>query len=243
MNRTRLARNLLWLAALSCLLAGPARAQEGCLECHGLAGLALPGRPLWLGAPGHASDVHGRLPCTDCHKGVEGYPHASPQVRCDLPCHVAGANHEALVRAEAGSVHARPGLPSCGGCHDAGRAPRGAAAAALCRSCHAGLEPPRRFFGDSPGAFGFFAHRRVPAGRRAPGCPDCHGTHGVGPAEKARATCAAAGCHPGTGPEFARLFDHRPAVPGRPWGGAGPAALGLGGLVAAVLLLHATRRP
>lgn len=233
---------LAFLSGSGALHVAGARAAEPCLECHGLPGLAAQGHPLWLDGHRGASSAHGLLACTDCHKGVDGYPHRAPQVRCDLPCHAPGESHEAVVRAEKGSVHARPGQPTCGGCHSAGAAPRGGAVESLCRSCHADLEPPGRLFGDSPGAFGYWAHRRVPAGSRAPTCPDCHGTHGVGSAAKARAACGASGCHPGVGEEFGRLFDHRPGAPARPWGGAGPAALGLGAVVAAVLLLHATRR-
>jgi len=219
-----------------------AQTSEECAECHALQGLGLPGKPLWLGPKDHAAGVHGRLTCSDCHKGVEGYPHAAPQVRCDLPCHVPGMSHEAVAKAESGSVHSWSTGRACGGCHSAGKAPRGAAIEGLCRACHSALDDDRRLLPDGPGALGFWAHRNVSSGRRAPTCADCHGVHGIRKGSAARSSCKNAGCHPGAGEKFAVLFDHRNREPSRAWGGAGPAALLLGAAVAGLLAVHATRR-
>lgn len=229
-------------AAVLCGLAAAAKGAEDCLECHGLAGLAVSGRPLWLTEKSHAASVHGRLTCSDCHKGVDVYPHSSPQTRCDLPCHVYGTTHEALVRAEAGSVHAWGAGGTCGGCHAAGKAPRGKDIEGLCGSCHAGLDATDRLLPDGPGAFGFWGHRAASAGARRPACQDCHGVHGIRRGTSARSACRNPGCHPAASEGFTRLFDHRAKVPHSPWGGSGPLSLALGGLVAAVLLLHAVRR-
>lgn len=236
-------RTTFFAAVLWGVCAVGAQGAEDCLECHGLRGLAVQGRALWLTEADHAASVHGRLTCSDCHKGVEAYPHPAPQVRCDLPCHVAGVNHEAVVRAEAGSVHAAALGGGCGGCHTAGRAPRGKDVERLCRSCHADLDEEDRLLADGPGAFGFWGHRAASTRSRTPACPDCHGVHGIRRAAGARAACRNAGCHPAASEAFSLLFDHRAAAPRPPWGGAGPAALALSGLIAAVLALHAVRRP
>lgn len=235
-------RTTLFAAVLWGACAAGAHGAEDCLECHGLRGLGIQGRPLWLTEEDHAASVHGRLTCSDCHKGVEAYPHPAPQVRCDLPCHVPGVNHETVARAESGSVHAGAGQRGCSGCHTAGRTPRGGSIERLCRSCHADLDASDRLLADGPGAFGFWGHRAASSRSRPPSCPDCHGVHGVRRGAAARSACRSAGCHPAASEAFTLLFDHRAAAPLPPWGGAGPSALVLGGLVAGVLLLHAVRR-
>jgi hypothetical protein len=57
----------------------------------------------------------------------------------------------------------------------------------------------------------------------------------------ARRSCSTAGCHARADVEFGRLFDHAGSPSRKPWGGAGPAALILGGVVGVILLLHAFR--
>lgn len=233
-----------WLAVLLLPFAVPAAAGalEQCLECHGLRGLALPERPLWLPAEGGVGGPHAGLVCSDCHKGVDLSPHLAPRVRCDLPCHVAAKTHEDHTRAEQQGAHARVGDPPCLGCHGGEKSVRGVDSDALCRRCHVALDRPRRVYPDSPGAFGFWAHQRGAEGRRAPRCVDCHGLHPVRPARAARGACGSSGCHPGVGTGFQPLFDHRGAADPKPWGGAGTLVLAALGIVTGIALLHARRR-
>ena len=217
---------------------GAAAREDPCLECHGRPGFGVEGHPLWITPEAYGRGVHGRLACSDCHKGAEGFPHErSVRVRCDLPCHAPGPTHEAVATAEAGGVHAAVAEPACLGCHGAARAEEGADA--VCRGCHGepGSGPGR--FPDGPGAFGRSAHRE--AGPRGPGCTDCHGYHGVARGKAARGACAAERCHPGAGPRFAALFDHGGTAPAPPWGGAGRVVAWVGLGMALVLLLHAVR--
>jgi len=244
----RFARFLLVLAALG--LAGgflgagaPAAtaAEDPCLECHGLAGLGVEGRPLWVHRDAYGASLHGRLTCTDCHKGVGSYPHGAVRVRCDVLCHVPGASHEAIAAAVGRGAHQTLGEAVCLDCHRADQAFRPSGVETLCRSCHDNLEPPRPRYPDTPGAFGYWGHRKAEPARLLPACQDCHGVHDVADAAAARARCGAAACHPGAGEEFGKLFDHR-GEPARPaWGGMGPLVLAAGGILGAVLLIHSLR--
>lgn len=236
-------RWLFGLAVLVALLgAAPAPAADPCLECHGQIGFGVVAQPQWLHPEALAAGVHGRLSCADCHKGAEGFPHGDElRLRCDLRCHVPGAGHGPVAEAVAGSVHAGIGTPPCAVCHDGTAAPGRARRADRCRACHPNLEPERELYPDSPGAFGFHAHRRVPADRRAPDCVDCHGAHTVKNAAAARGSCGDPACHPKEGEAFGALFDHRGGERARPWGGAGSGALALVALCAAVLALHSLR--
>ncbi|MEW6487889.1 MAG: hypothetical protein AB1578_08240 [Thermodesulfobacteriota bacterium] len=218
-------------------------AEDPCLECHGLYGLGIEGRPLWMHRDALGASLHGRLACADCHKGVGGIPHGAVRIRCDLLCHVPGASHEALAASVERGAHAGLGEPACLGCHRSDISLRGAGARAdaLCLSCHPGLGAGRIRYPDTPGAFGDRAHRRSNPPRRLPTCADCHGVHELASGAEARQRCGAPGCHPGADATFGALFDHR-GEPGRaPWGGAGAVALALGGALGAVLLAHGLR--
>lgn len=223
-------------------LAAGAGAQDPCLECHGLLGLGLQGRSLWVHREVFENGVHGRLACSDCHKGYDAFPHAARrESRCDLPCHVVGASHEDIVRGEQGGAHARAASPGCAACHTGGAAPRGREVEARCRGCHGSLDAVDAVFPSGAGSFGRRAHAESGEAGRLPGCVACHGAHGIRAGEEARKSCSQGACHPGSGVEFARLFSHRPEGARRPWGGAGPAALALGALVGAFLFLHSAR--
>lgn len=223
--------------------AGPA-AEDPCLECHGLYGLGVEGRPLWVHRDAMGASPHGRLACADCHKGVGGVPHGAVRIRCDLLCHVAAASHEAVAASIGQGAHAGLGEPACLGCHrsDTPLGGGGPGADALCLSCHEGIGSGRIRYPDTTGAFGDRAHRRSDPPRRLPGCADCHGVHELASGVQARQRCGAPGCHPGVDARFGALFDHRGAPERPPWGGAGAAALALGGVVGAVLLAHGLRR-
>lgn len=233
----------LWLVLLALVLAtGFAAAGDPCLECHGQVGFGVAGHPQWLHPEALAASMHGSLVCADCHKGAAAVPHgADLRVRCDLRCHVPEANHGPVAAAVAGGVHADLAAPPCVACHDGTAAPKRPQRVAPCLACHPGLEPERALFPDSPGAFGFHAHRRISADQQAPDCVDCHGAHGIQPAAAARSACSAPACHPKEGAAFGALFDHHTATRPQPWGGIGEWALVLTGLVAAVLALHCVR--
>lgn len=243
----RLRRWHLGLAAAALLVGGAAApgpaAEDPCLECHGLYGLGIEGRPLWVHPDAFGASLHGRLACADCHKGAGGIPHGPMRIRCDLLCHVPGASHEALAASVDRGPHKALGEPACLGCHgsDRGLGRASGGADALCLSCHAGLGAGRTRYPDTPGAFGDRAHRRPNPPRRLPTCADCHGVHELASGAEARQRCGAPGCHPGADASFGALFDHG-GEPGRaPWGGAGAVALVLGGALGAVLLAHSLR--
>ncbi len=213
-------------------------APDPCLACHGQPGLGLDGHPLWLDPAAFEGGVHGRLACADCHKGMDAFPHPGPgRIRCDLPCHVAGATHEPVARAVAGGVHASVADPPCLACHH-GTAGTGAPGD-TCQGCHPGLDRDRTRFPDTAGAFGAAGHRAAEG--RAPTCLACHGTHGIGPGPAARTACSAGGCHPGADPAFGRLFDHGGGPGPGPWGGAGPWAAGLAVGIGVLLVIHSAR--
>ena len=238
-------RPLLFLAAVLLAAVGLATdgaAQDPCLECHGLLGLGLEGRPLWVHREVFENGVHGRLACSDCHKGYDAFPHTAPREnRCDLPCHVAGASHEEIAAAEAPGVHAGVASPGCAACHGGGAAPREREVDDRCRGCHGTLEASDAVFPAGPGSFGRRAHATAEDSARVPGCVACHGAHGIRAGEEARRNCGQSPCHPGSGAQFSRLFSHGGETARKPWGGAGPVALALGGLLGGFLLLHSVR--
>jgi hypothetical protein len=223
------------------LLAGTALAADPCLDCHALPGFAAGSRPLTVSRELYGDSVHGRLACTDCHKEIAGYPHGEgKRVRCDLPCHVAGASHDARAREVAGSVHGRLADPPCLACHDGGGAPR-EGAVERCRACHAGLDRSASIYPETPGSLADRAHEGVRPAERAPDCMDCHGAHGAAAAASARSSCAKEGCHPNAAPTFGELYDHGGKDPRRPWGGAGGWLLVAGAVMALVLVAHGLR--
>jgi len=217
-------------------------AADPCLECHALPNLGVDGRPLWMHEEGFASSLHGELACTDCHKGLTGFPHPPDhRVRCDLRCHVPGATHEPISVRVQESVHAALGDPPCLGCHTTAGGLEEAPVTELCRSCHRGLDPTRTRYPDTLGAFGARAHSRIGEVRKAPDCVDCHGVHDVGAGTAARGSCDAGGCHPRAREDFGVLFDHAGTTDRTAEAGGLPAAaLAVAG-VAVLLLLHALR--
>ncbi len=243
MSFTRAWTRILWFLGGLLALAGPAPAAgpgDLCLECHGLAGLAIHGRSFWIDAGAFRQGVHGRLSCGDCHKNYGRFPHADgTRLRCDLPCHGAQDTHAPILERVSRSAHAGLGSPPCLGCHGATAPPEGPDA--LCRACHRGVEKPVVRYPDTPGAFGRRGHRR--AGERAPGCTDCHGTHDAGPGRDARSRCSGGSCHPDAAPGFAALFDHGARSVPPPWGGAAPWVMWAGAALGVAALLHGTRRP
>lgn len=231
------------VAAGAGMVACPAAAAEPCLECHGLPGLRTPEKSLWVHPEAFADGVHGRLACSDCHKGASSFPH-SPEaaVRCDLRCHVPGASHEELSKAVEAGVHAGVRSPACLTCHPSSGVVDAGETEALCRSCHRVTDRARSVYPDGPGALGALAHGRLDP-RRRPSCDACHGVHTAERGEGGRAGCSAEGCHPGAAEGFASLFDHGGAPERRPWGGTARGVAGAGAALALVLFLHLTRVP
>lgn len=218
---------------------------DPCMDCHGVPGLDVGGKHLWIYSDAYAMGKHQQLSCSDCHKGDSEFPHKGTfKTRCDLLCHAPGTSHEAMVAAEAQGVHSGIANPPCIGCHVQGElAASGGGVEALCASCHADLEPVRFAYPDSVGAFGYWAHKDAPPGAGTPSCADCHGYHAVKKRDEARKACASSGCHAGEGDAFGELFDHvgwgnRQVLP---W--VRMSAMALTGAVGFFLLLHAVRRP
>lgn len=186
-----------------------------------------------VSAVGHAASAHASLACTQCHADVRAYPHAFPARRrtvgCDDDCHAADSTgrtvrHTDARAALAASVHAR-GLegrdawqPGCLACHGDGdphavareRGTSRSARARACLACHDEREPMRERAVHADAVASYRASLHFKAMRRgdgdAPGCPDCHGAHGVRvPADTASTvhptklarTCGQEGCHPG----------------------------------------------
>lgn len=190
-------------ACFAAALAGslPARAgdEEGCLDCHGLPGLAVrgPGGTRALGVSARDFDVsmHGELGCRECHTDIASIPHGEHRgAGCGQPCHGQSRggkqfSHEKLYWEYTASAHgrARPQAVGCLVCHPAPERRETAERDKLeevrrCAACHR----------DHPLVRGWFFDRHYLAlaggNRRAPSCPDCHSAHRVLPASAAEST-------------------------------------------------------
>jgi hypothetical protein len=193
-NRVRRARSLFGAAvsvAAVLSLAGLAAAgdEEGCLDCHGLAGFAVREagnvRALGIDPARFSASTHGDVGCRECHADIASIPHGEQrEVSCGQPCHGVGADgrefsHEALYWEFTASVHggARSQKIGCLVCHPTpGR--RGGERDKLeearqCAACHRSSATVAAWFSDR--------HFLALAGGngRAPSCPDCHGAHRV----------------------------------------------------------------
>lgn len=200
----RAVRTGLGAAALAlALLATPPSAhgvdEEGCLECHGLQGLAVRAgagaRPLGVSPEGYDRSAHGDLGCRECHADIASIPHAATQaVGCGQPCHGTSLggkaySHEGLYWEYTASSHGGTAgrKVGCLLCHPTPERRESAerdkpGEARRCAACHRGSEKVRAWFRDRH----FLA---LAAGdSRAPSCPDCHGIHGVRPAAVAEST-------------------------------------------------------
>lgn len=206
---------------------------ENCDTCH-RHDLKKPGGQSLLVHPKvFAGTVHAGLLCSDCHKGTGVFPHGKNlEVRCDLPCHVAGASHAKTVEAIASGPHAGlggEGKPGCLACHDSSKADgmKGKSGEELCLSCHGDKKSAKGRYPTDPGDFGRTAHEAIGGNRLT--CAACHPAHQIKAGEAAKSCASASGCHDGKGPEFSALFSH---------GGKAGAATGLpaiGAILAAAL--------
>jgi hypothetical protein len=177
----------------------PAADEEGCLDCHGLAGLAVRegGGRRDLGIAGRELEVsmHSELGCRECHTDIASIPHGEHRdPGCGQPCHGRSAggkeySHEGLYWEYATSVHgsARSRKIGCLVCHPAPERKETAERDKLeearrCAACHRGSAGVREWFLDRH----FLA---LAAGnRRAPSCPDCHAAHRIRPASSPEST-------------------------------------------------------
>jgi len=170
------------VAMIYLTLALPAlAADQGCLACHGQAGMKSDkGKDIYVNPAKHAASAHAILGCSDCHAAIKDFPHPAKiaKVQC-VTCHADE------VKAYAGSVHAILGEKSCATCH--GSVHELTSAAALipgkCSECHA---DEVKSLAES--IHGQAAKRGDPD---APKCVSCHGTiHEVKAASEADSTIA-----------------------------------------------------
>jgi hypothetical protein len=201
-GRARWPRSAVAVCAAALLFAAPqARAadEEGCLGCHGLAGLAVReaggSRDLAITGRSFDASMHHDLGCRECHADIASIPHGERRAPgCGLPCHgrLAGGreySHEGLYWEYAASSHgsAKSRKIGCLVCHPAPERRESAerdklGEARRCASCHRGSARVREWFSDR--------HFLALAGgnRRAPSCPDCHSAHRVRPASSPEST-------------------------------------------------------
>ncbi|MDR7427902.1 MAG: cytochrome c3 family protein [Armatimonadota bacterium] len=139
--------------------AGAASQEEGCLACHGAAGLTLtlPGGeslPISVDPAVLRRSTHGSaLTCATCHPDHTRYPHPPLTARTLRDYRVARAQicttcHSQEAGQFAGSIHGRalvmgfPDVPTCTSCHGAHDVVRASAPAfrnntpQLCGTCH-----------------------------------------------------------------------------------------------------------
>jgi formate dehydrogenase gamma subunit len=143
----------------------PLKQDEGCLACHGQAGMTSgSGKSISIDPAKHAASVHGTLGCTDCHTAIKDYPHPAKVARvlCST-CHAEEASHVP------NSVHGAFGNEACLSCHGDPHEVATAAQMTLakCAQCHA----------DEVKEFRQSIHGKAAAAGDldAPNCLSCHG--------------------------------------------------------------------
>jgi len=203
-NSGSAARRLLVLAVCAAVVSALPRLaaagdEEGCLDCHGLAGFAVrdggKARTLGIDAGRFDAAAHGAVGCRECHTDIASIPHGEHRdVSCGLPCHGQSAggrefSHEALYWEYTASAHgsARSRKIGCLFCHPSPERRETAERDKLeevrqCASCHKASPVVAAWFSDR--------HFLALAGgnRRAPSCPDCHSAHRVRPAASPEST-------------------------------------------------------
>jgi len=203
-NSVRAVRRLLGAAACAAVvLAVPELAaagdEEGCLDCHGLAGFAVRDagktRALGIDAGRFDAATHGDVGCRECHADIASIPHGEHRdVGCGQPCHGQSSggrefSHEGLYWEYTASAHgsARSRKIGCLVCHRSPERRETAERDKLeearqCAACHRGSLMVAAWFSDR--------HFLALAGgnRRAPSCPDCHSAHRVRPASAPEST-------------------------------------------------------
>lgn len=191
---------LLLLASAPLLFAQPLT-KDGCLACHGVAGLekTRDGKSLSMHVDktGFDQSIHGAFECTSCHVDITTVPHPPELKRaaCDT-C------HGPTVKAYGEGIHARARAQgfreaaTCISCHGdlhklVRRSQPNSPAhpeniAKTCAVCHADAEVVRKFripVVRPVEAYLQSAHARaVAAGKKGAVCTDCHGAHAILPA-------------------------------------------------------------
>ncbi len=173
---------LVALVYLTLAVPAPAStADQGCLACHGQAGMKSDkGKDIYINPAKHAASAHAILGCSDCHTSIKDFPHPSKiaKVQC-ATC------HEDEVKAFVGSVHAVLGETACSTCHGSVHELTSAAALipAKCTECHA---DEVKSLAES--IHGQAAKKGDPD---APKCTTCHGAiHAVKAASEPDSTIA-----------------------------------------------------
>ncbi len=203
-NRVHAVRRLLGAAACAAaVLAVPGLStavdEEGCLDCHGLAGFAVRDamkiRALGIDAGRFDATPHGEVGCRECHSDIVSIPHGEHRdVGCGQPCHGQSRggrefSHEGLYWEYTASIHgsARSRKIGCLVCHQSPERREAAERNKLeearqCAACHRGNTNVMAWFSDR--------HYLALAGGngRAPSCPDCHSAHRVRPAAAPEST-------------------------------------------------------
>jgi cytochrome b subunit of formate dehydrogenase len=190
------------LAALLVVAPGRAAATDAdCLACHGERDARSDaGVSVFVDAEKRTKSAHAGLSCSDCHSGIEEYPHPSPPP----PRAACAACHEDVSEALEQSVHARRNggeeAPDCRACHGSVHEfpPHANVLSPVaktnlpktCGTCHASSEFLARHqlgLARPIEAYALSVHGRALAGgnAQAASCSDCHGTHDIRKAREA----------------------------------------------------------
>jgi cytochrome b subunit of formate dehydrogenase len=191
---------LLIIALVAPAAADDELTSEACLGCHAMEGFSGPNQqPLFVDGTTYNASVHASLPCTACHSDATAIPH-EPLRKLDIT--TCATCHEDTVAEYKKSVHgwARAEgfreAATCTDCHgnihavtphtDPASTAHWSKMAATCARCHASVEMAEKFqipVVRPAEAYLKSAHARaVAAGRHAAVCSDCHGSHGIRPA-------------------------------------------------------------
>ncbi len=170
------------LATAKARNAQPPKQDEGCLTCHGTAGMKSDkGKDIYISPAKHAVSAHAILGCQDCHSSIKDFPH--PAKITNVKCATCHADE---VKAYGTSAHAILGEAACGTCH--GSVHELSTAEKLmpskCTECHA---QEVKEFEDS-----IHGQAAEKGDADAPKCTSCHSSvHGVKAASEADSTIAA----------------------------------------------------
>jgi cytochrome b subunit of formate dehydrogenase len=170
------------VALVYLILALPmAAADQGCLACHGQAGIKSDkGRDIYINPSKHAASAHAILGCQDCHTRIKDFPH--PAKVANVQCATC---HEQEAKSFPTSAHALLGDSACASCHGSVHelVTAETLAPAKCKECHA---EEVKEFADS-----IHGQAAKNGDRDAPKCVSCHGAiHEVKSSSEADSTIA-----------------------------------------------------